>query len=791
MKKMNFIYVAAFAMALGISPAVLKAQNITTAAGCGIGDDSAGAKAELSGANAIAFDKAGNAYIADPQHARVRMVSVAGVVSTIAGNGNVGYSGDGGPATAATFGSINGLCLDKLGNIYLADIDNSNIRKISTTGIISTIAGTGTAGYNGDNIHATAAQLNYPTDIIADTAGNIIFTDWQNYRVRKINAEGIITTIVGDGASGSTGNHGPATATELGSPYRLTMDNKGNLYVAEVVFQCICKIDTAGILTIIADTTGTYSLGPDGDGGLAMTATMTSPCGLATDTLGNLYFSDIGNNRVRVINLNTGIINNYAGTGVPGYSGDGAAGTAAQFGVLEGLACDTAGNLYICDYDNNRVRYVNKATGIVNTFIGRNGLFDEGYTATDAELGRATNLATDASGNVYIADGPNNRVRKLNAATGTITTVAGNGIAGYGYGFSGDGGPATAAQLYFPYSVAIDNAGNLYIADCYNSRVRKVSAAGIITTLAGNGTAGFSGDGGAAIGAELNYPAGVAVDAAGNVYIADEGNSAIRMVDLSGVIHTVAGTGHYGFSGDGGPATRAELYEPIDIAVDKYGNLYLSDIANNDIRKVDTAGMINSITLNGAAGFSGDGDSSVYAQVNGPAGLKVDSAGNLYFADLYNWRIRMINDSGIISTLAGNGSEGFSGDGGPALSAKLNYPEGVAIDHNGNMYIADGNNFRIRKMDLSYLSVPVTHAASGKLVVFPNPTTNRLTVQLTVRPTGSEQISLFNILGQEVYSIPLLSPQQTIDMSSLPAGEYILQVANNAGYKDMVKVTKE
>jgi len=789
MKKMNLISAFLCFIALAICPAIVNAQTISTVAGCGIGDDSMATKAELAGPVGIAFDNAGNAYIGDAQHYRVRKVTPAGIITTFAGNGYPGYSGDGGPAIAAGISDIYSVAADRAGNVYFVDNGNNCIRKVNTSGIISTIAGNGTAGFAGDNGPATAALLNNPVDIIVDTSGNIIFTDWQNYRVRKINTSGIITTIVGDGATGTTGNHGPATASELGSPFRVTMDNKGNLYVAEVVFQCICKVDTAGILTIIADTTGTYSLGADGDGGSALTATMTSPCGLATDTSGNLFFSDIGNNRVRRINMNTGIISNYAATGVPGYSGDGGPATAAQVGTLEGLAFN-GGNLYISDADNNRIRGVN-TSGTIFTFAGQNGLFGEGYVATNAELGTPANLATDVSGNIYIADIQNNRVRKIDAVTGLITTVAGSGIAGYNYGFSGDGGPATTANISGPYGVAVDAAGNIYIADEYNSRIRKVNTSGIITTIAGNGTAGYTLDGIPATVAELNYPTGIAVDAVGDVYIADAQNSRIRMVDTLGIIHTVAGTHTYGFSGDGGPAISAKLYYPIDIAVDGIGELFIADYGNNCIRKVDTSGIISTITNTGAAGFSGDGDSSIYAEVNYPSGIKADNAGNVFFADAGNQRIRVINTGGIINTIAGNGTAGFSGDGGSAIAAMLNYPTGIAIDGTGNMYIADDYNFKIRKVGLNYLSVSKTQVAPGNLLVYPNPTQDKVTISLTSRLTGSEQLTLFNILGQQVYNAPLLLPAQTIDMSTLASGVYVLQVTNNTGEKKTVKVTKE
>ena len=257
----------------------------------------------------------------------------------------------------------------------------------------------------------------------------------------------------------------------------------------------------------------------------------------------------------------------------------------------------------------------------------------------------------------------------------------------------------------------MDGAGNLYISDQSNQRIRKVTAAtGIITTVAGNGTAGYSGDGGPATSAELNFPAGVAVDSAGNLYIADYNNSVIRKVHTSGIMTTVAGNGTGGYSGDSGPATSAELYLPIGVAVDGAGNLYIADTGNQHIRKVDASGIITTVAGNGTAGYSGDGGLAISAQLDRPTSAAVDSAGNLYIADTGNQRIRKVNASGIITTVAGNGTNGYSGDSGPATIAELYNPVGVAVDGAGNLYIADLSNQRIREVNVttSALSFPGT-----------------------------------------------------------------------------------
>ena len=305
-------------------------------------------------------------------------------------------------------------------------------------------------------------------------------------------------------------------------------------------------------------------------------------------------------------------------------------------------------------------------------------------SATAAELFCPLGVVVDTAGNVYIADSYNNRIRKV-TIDGVINTVAGNGT----LGFTGDGGPATAAELNYPYGVAVDTAGNLYIADSGNNRVRKVTTDGVINTVAGNGTKGYSGDGGFATEAQLRGPNGVAIDTAGNLYIADEGSNRIRKVTTDGVINTVAGNGGYGYSGDGGSAKEANLGIPFGIAVDIAGNLYIADRNNNRVRKVTLDGVINTVAGSGMSGYSGDGGAATAAQLYSPSGVAVDTAGNLYIADVNNYRIRKVTAGGVISTVAGNGTSGFSGDGGPATEAKLLFPVGVAVDTADNLFISD------------------------------------------------------------------------------------------------------
>jgi len=303
---------------------------------------------------------------------------------------------------------------------------------------------------------------------------------------------------------------------------------------------------------------------------------------------------------------------------------------------------------------------------------GTQGYSGDGGQAINAELYGPAGMAVDTEGNIYIPDEGNNRIRKVNT-TGFISTIAGTGIAGY----SGDGGQATAAELYDPTGLAFDVNGNLYIADYENERIRKINTAGIITTVAGKSTHGYSGDGGQATAAELYSPMGISIDAVGNLYIADANNSCIRKVNTAGIITTIAGSGSSffggGYSGDGGAATAAELYSPQGVSTDAIGNVYIYDNGNNRIRMVNTAGIISTVAGNGIQGFSGDGGQATAAGLyllNG-SGVTIDVLGNLYISDWGNERIRKVNSLGIISTIAGNGTIGFSGDGGQAINAEL------------------------------------------------------------------------------------------------------------------------
>jgi len=661
---------------------------IDTIAGGSVGDGGPAAAATVYAPSDVALDGDGNLYIADTENNRIRRVDPTGIITTIAGTGERGYSGDGGPAVAAQLSLPSVVALDGDGNLYIADTENNRIRRVDSSGIITTIAGTGEDGFSGDGGPAVASLLNRPSGVAVDGNGNLYIADTENQRIRRVDAAGKITTISGTGEEGNSGDNGPAVGARLDYPNGLAIDIAGDLYIVDSGNHRIRRVDSSGMITTIA---GTGEGGYSGDGGPAVTAQLLFPTGIVADGAGNLYVADTNNQRIRRIN-SSGTITTLAGTGEQVFGGEGGPAVEAQLAYPRGVAVDGSGHVYIADSGNSRVRRID-SSGMITTVAGtgEGGYSGDGGPAGTAQLNSPSGVAVDGSGNVYIADTQNHRIRRVDA-TGMIVTIAGTGESGY----SGDGGPAVAARLNAPSGVAVDGSGNLYIADTVNERIRRVDSSGTITTIAGTGM-GYSGDGGPAVYAQLSAPAGVAVDGSGNLYIADYFNRRIRRVDAFGIITTIAGTGERGFSGDGGPAIEAQVSNPTGVAMDGAGNLYIADRGNGRVRRVDTGGIITTIA---GGGSGGDGGPAVEARLNGPEGVAVDSAGNVYIA-LY--RIRRADPLGTITTVAGVGW-GFSGDGGPAVQARLRSSGGVAVDGLGNVYIADSGNHRIRVVKRASMS---------------------------------------------------------------------------------------
>ncbi len=644
----------------------------------------------LADPHGIAIDGLGRMFIADTDNHRVLRVETDGSLTKVAGTGTAGYAGDGGVATSAELSFPAAVAVDGIGRVFVVDTQNARIRRVETDGTITTIAGTGVAGFSGDGGPALLAQLANPNGIAVDGLGRVVIADTDNNRIRQIDIDGTITTLAGTGTAGFTGDGADATLAELSGPYGVAIDDSGRVIVTDTGSSAVRRIGTDGVIATLA---GNGSDGFGGDGGPAVAAQLAFPVGVTVDAQGAIVVVDTLNQRIRRIGTD-GMIATIAGTGTVGYGGDGGLASAAPIANAFGIASDDHGALALADTGNERIRRI-AADGTIATVAG-NGTFGfggDGGNATSAELGNPFGVAVDAMSRVHIADTFDQRIRRVEL-DGTITTVAGTGI----YGFSGDGGPANRAQLANPDGVTVDAMGRIYIADTYNHRIRRVEIDGTISTVAGDGQAIDGGDGGPATSAHLQNPNGVAVDSQGRLYIADTYNHRIRRVD-GGTITTVAGNGAFGYGGDGAAATLATISFPYAVAVDAQDRVLFGDTTNNRIRRVETDGTITTIAGTGVAGFDGDGKQATATQISAPYGIAIDAQGRILFVDFGNQRIRRIATDGTVSTIAGTGVAGANGDAAAATSAQLAFPIGLAVDAQGRIAIADTNNQRIRSID--------------------------------------------------------------------------------------------
>jgi sugar lactone lactonase YvrE len=641
----------------------------------------------------VFVDAGGNVYFTDQKLHAVRKYDLAtGKVNTVAGGNGPGFGGDNGPAIGAKLNEPVGIKLDAGGkNLYIGDHKNYRIRKLDlTTGMISTIAGKGLAGYTGDGALAINATLSV-SGIEIDGSGNLYFADTDNHVVRKIDkASGIISTIAGNGVNGNSGDNGAATQASMKTPTDLSFDSKGNLYITDPFSSNVRKVSTLGIITTIA---GTGTSGFSGDGGPAVSAQMAGPEGIAIDGKDIIYITDRGKGRIRKVDA-SGIISTFAGNGVGNFQNDGVLATATSSYTLD-VAVDLAGNVYTAE-GFDRIREINGSTNVINTIVGNGSPGYEGDNgpASTSQLNNPNAIVRAANGDLFVADEINYSVRKIDAITSVITTYAGIGKSV----FTLDGKAATNGMRSVD-DIAIDAASNIYVVEGSANRIRKIDATtGLLSTIAGTGTDGFSGDGGLATSAMLSGPSGICIDKDGNIFISD--NNRVRKIDgVTKKISTVAGTGSYGYSGDGGPAISALLYYPSRLAADKNGNIYFSDNYSHRIRKIEkSTGILTTVAgKQQSKGFSGDGGLATEAQLNYPLGVSVDNAGNLYIADTQNSRIRKVDAvTGLISSIAGNGSSTATTDGILATTSSLNQPEGVTVDGNGRVYFVDTDNDKVK-----------------------------------------------------------------------------------------------
>jgi sugar lactone lactonase YvrE len=653
-------------------------KRVTTVAGGFIGDGGPATSASFAYPAGVVRDSRGDFYVSDTQNCRIRRISAQGVISTFAGTGICGYSGDGGPAKSALLKIPSGITFDRQGNLLIAG--GATVRSISPSGTIATIAGNGRPGYSGDGGPATKAMLKGTLGVSVDPEGDVYIADTDNNVIREVDTAGMIHTVAGNHTAGFSGDGGPATSASLHRPMSVLTDAAGNFYVSDAFNYRVRKINSAGTITTYAGDGTAGSFGNYGDGGPATSAHMGSTAGLHL-AAGKLYIGS-GSGLIWAVDQKTQIIQIIAGTGVGYFNGDGHPALSTVFGYPTGLVSDGSGGLFVSDAATARIRHI-ESTQIVTTAAG--GSIGDGQRATQAALDLYvpfSHIAFDSKGNLYVAESANSRIRKV-SSTGTITTLAGNGISGY----SGDGGPASAAILNLPEAIAVDRNQNIYIADTGNNVIRKIDSSGTITTFVRSFPSFNSGA----------RTVALAVDASGNLYASD-GIFVVWKITPSGDATIAAGVmNELGYNGDGIPATQATLFLPTGVAVDVEGNLYISDSINNRVRKVDTAGIISTVAGNGLPAFSGDGGAATSAALNDPYDVAVDAAGNIYIADAINFRIRVVDTSGTINTLAGTGDYGYNGNDVLASRAHM-FPEGLAI-RNNVLYFSDGGSYRVRKIN--------------------------------------------------------------------------------------------
>jgi uncharacterized protein (TIGR03437 family) len=658
-----------------LEPAVWAQSVIVTAAGTDLVFRGNGARApgvSLGRISRVVVDPSGRPVFADPNYHLVFRAEPDGSIRVIAGN-NVqglnstsqltfnqsggGYSGDLGQATAAALNRPVGVAYDTSGNLYIGDTLNHRIRMVNSQGVISTIAGNGQASYQGEG-SALGVALNFPTDVVVDKNGNVYVNDTQNFRIRRITPQGVISTVAGNGTQGTSGENVPAASSPIGSVEGMALDSQGNLYLAEFSTNRVRRL-SGGVLTTVA---GNGNSCYNGDGP-ALGVCVDHPGGVAVDSSGNLLITDTENQRIR--KLAGGNLTTIAGNGQAGFSGDFGAPKSATLHNPFGVAGAATGEIYIADRDNFRIRHIDAQQSAISTLAGDGRLIaaQNGIAAGLATFLDPFGVSFDAQGRqLLVADTDNNIIRRGNP-DGTLAIIAGTGAAE-----SGDAGLATQVGLDGPFSVTADASGNLLESEINAGSVRRIAPNGTISTIASG----------------LNAPAQAVVHpTTGDIYIADFYNNRIMRRVADGTMS----------------AYLTSVANPGGLAFDPAANLYFTEWGGGRLWRVSPSGTLTLIAGGGnIAGSAADGGPATSAKLGRPAGVTLDTAGNVYFTDASNSNVRKVSPSGTISTVAGNGRAGLAGDGGPATGASLNGPWGLAFDAAGALYVADTLNNRIRKI---------------------------------------------------------------------------------------------
>ena len=638
----------------------------------------------------MAVDVNGNVYLALIFKNQIWKIDTSGHVTVIAGTGTSGPSGDGGPAINAVLNQPSGLALDSFGNLFFTDF--GRVRKISNTGVISTVAGGGSPppGSIGDGGPATAAQFNYPVAVAVDAMNNLYIADRFGHRVRVVSATtGIISTFAGVGNGGGfSGDGGPATSAELFYPCGLALDSAGAVYIADCYGSRVRKV-SYGLITTVA---GSGSSGLGGDGGLATGAQLQIVTnGLAVDRFDNLFI--LGYSSVRKVASGQLNITTFAGGANPGFAGDGGTPATAFFRNLAAIAIDSSSSVYLGDNGNYRIR---KLSPTLTTTVAGNGAAyffgGEGQQAVNAII-QPGSIQIDQAGNLCLQDSYG--IKQVALGSGLLTPLAGNGMPG----FTPDGNRVSGSSMGLIGFLTCDSSGTVLFTE--GNRIRKIKG-GVVTTVANSvGVSGVSGDGGSALNAQFMNPLGLALASNGDIYVADSFANRIRLIKgNTGIVTTIAGTGVAASSGDGGPAVNANLDSPIALSLDGNGNLFVSE--TYFVRKINLSTNIITTIAGDASAFNFRDDVlATTTSLLRPNAIFADQSGNIFISDSANYRVRKVSVvTGFISTVAGNGSAQFSGDGGSATAAGLQPSGGLTLDQSQNLYISDTSG-RIRMTQVS------------------------------------------------------------------------------------------
>lgn len=688
---------------------------IVSIAGVGYRDGVPAREADAGWPMGVARRPDGDLVVVDYHAHRIWRIDRDGILHSFAGDGVPGNSGDGGPAVAARLFYPHDLHQDRHGNLYLSDLGNRTIRRIDyRSGIITRVAGSGAAGRGGDGGPALEAELDCTCGVAVDDDGNIFLSDEWSNTIRRVDAAtGIITTFGGLNARhypsergnsrpfvgprlslmGYHGDGGPVSEAAFFHPEHLAFDSRGDLYVCDNSNDRVRKVDMRS--GIVSTVLGNGQRASNGDGGPAVEASTLMPDSICLDADDNLYVGEKYGFRVRKVEARSGNVTTLAGNGVPGFGEEGVPGAQTTVNSCEaGIWADADGSVLWGDC-SGRLRRYDGASGIVTTVMGGTTVHD-GEPSGMGFLCGPGGLSVGPDGRLFIADVWNQRVRAIDPATGLITTVAGNGARAYG----GDNGPATAAYLGNPHDVSVDGRGRIVIADTRHGHIRRVDEDGIIRVLAGTTLQWDKGDGGPAYGACIVHVEAVAHGPGDDIYLGDAIGRIRRIDAASGIISTVAGTGIAGYSGDGGPATLARIGHPTAIRFDRQGNMFFADKAYHVVRKVDTSGTISTIAGCGRAGFSPDGSDALAAMLDTPYGLALSPRGLVYISDSRNNRVRRITGAGALETVAGSATAGDGGDGGPATAARLNEPHGLCFWGDDILLLSDHFNNRVKAVKL-------------------------------------------------------------------------------------------